>query len=214
MRKLWLWLGLMCVGLLFAGCGGTAAQTPPAPAATLSPTEAATAAPTATATLVIPTQTTLTCPTTVNGSEKVFDDSVSGLSFSYPASWTEADCQRITSSDGSQSLIIGNLFIVSIWPRNGLSIQQWVNQEAGSGEAVALATLSVKHAVEAESVTVTTTGQSTQPPRFGQTLAIVAGNQNFYEVSGLVAQMSMTDTLPGLSGDQLVQQVVTTFDVP
>ncbi len=45
-------------------------------------------------------------------------------------------------------------------------------------------------------------------------MAIVAGSQNFYEVTELIAQMSMTDTLPSLSTAQLVQQVVTTFDVP
>lgn len=47
-----------------------------------------------------------------------------------------------------------------------------------------------------------------------QTRAIVAGSQYFYWANSLIALYSMIETAPRMSNDQLIQHVVTTFDVP
>jgi hypothetical protein len=48
---------------------------------------------------------------------------------------------------------------------------------------------------------------------FAQSVAVVASAQSFYTVSPLIALVSTTDTPSGLSNDQLVQQIITTFAV-
>lgn len=212
-------LGTLLLIALLAGCASapTGAATTPLPTATLQPP-----APTALATTAPLTTQTFTCPATTSGSLKVFLDSASGLKFSYPAAWTEKDCQRNVaenispsgSSVAGQSILVGNLFIVAVAPRRDLTIQQFVSDVEGTDETVKLTPLTVAHAVAADRLFITVAPTAAQPPRFAQTLAIIAGSRSFYEVSSLNAQMSMTDTLPGLSATQLVQQVVTTFDVP
>ena len=215
---LWRAAVLLLTCVLLAACGGA----PTGSDRSASPTATATVTPNATATFAPPVTQTFTCPATVNGAVKIFSDSGTGLQFDYPAAWTEKDCQRFVaeniSPSGStiagQSIVIGNLFIVAVSPRRGLAIQQLVNQVEGSDETVTLTPLAIAHAVAAAQLSVTVSPAATHPPRFAQTLAIVEGSQNFYEVSGLVAQMSMTDTMPGISNAALIQQVVTTFDVP
>ena len=211
MRILLRLVGLALLAVLFAGCSATSANisTP----ATHTPAATATTAPATPTSTPLPTNTTFTCPATINGSSKVFTDSATSLSFSYPAAWTEADCQRIVGANGEQTLIIGNVFLVSVTPRNGLTIQQWVNQQTDTNETVTLAPLSVSHAQAAVSVTVGLGPNAGPNEPFLQALAIVAGSQSFYQVNGLIAQMSVTDTMPGESNTNLVQQVVTTFDV-
>lgn len=191
------------------------------PTTTLSqastPTASATLVPTATPT-VTPTASTLaqgafTCPAMLDGEQKVFDDAATGLHFSYPAAWTEHDCVRYSATDGTQSLLVGNLFFVGVWPRNGLTIQQWVAQHIDPRiEQDTLTPLTVAHAADAASVQVSSVPGASRPP--SQIGAIVAGTQQIYVVSPLIAQMSMSDTIPRMSYVQLVQQVVTTFDVP
>lgn len=216
MRIHWL-AAVLLTSALLAGC----APTTTAMTATPAPSATETLAHAATATQGV-RQGSFTCPTTVNGAQKTFSDSATGLQFSYPADWTENDCQRYIaetispsgSAPAQQSILVGNLFIVTVWPRNGQTIQQWVNGQTTSDETVTLTPLTVPHAGAAVTVAVTVSPQASTPPPLSQTMAIVAGSQNFYEVNTIVAQMSATDTIPSLSHTQLVQQVVTTFDVP
>lgn len=182
-----------------------------APTPTASPTLAPTA--TATSTAATITQVPFTCPEVVTGARKVFDDAATGLHFSYPAAWTEHECVRYSSTDGTGSVLVGNLFFVGISPRNGLTIQQWVARNVDPQiEQDTLTPLSVAHAADAVSVRVSSVPGASRPP--SQIAAIVLGDKQIYVVSPLIAQMSMTDTIPPLSHDQLVQQVVATFDVP
>lgn len=227
MRGLHRLIGLILIALLFTGCSATSAMTSPtatssaiaASATTTATTSAMTTGASATATAVAiqtpPPSTTFTCPVTTNGSSNVFRDSATGLSFSYPASWTEASCQRIGKpTDPQQTLFIGNVFSVYVTPRNGLTIEQWVNQQADQNETVTLTPLTVAHAVAAAAVTIKLGPNAGPEEPFIQTIAIVAGSQNFYQVNGLIAQMSVADTMPGESNANLTQQVVTTFNVP
>lgn len=211
------WLGVALLSVLLTGC----ASAPSGGASITSPTATAILAPTVTVTPGV-TQASFVCPTIVSGASKVFSDNATSISFSYPAAWTENDCQRYIaenispygSSPAQQSVLVGNLFIITVWPRNGLTIQQWVNQRTTPDESVTLTPLTMAHANAAVTVAVTVSPQATTPPPLSQTLAIVAGSQNFYEVTNLVAQMSMTDTIPPLTHAQLVQQIVTTIEVP
>jgi len=163
-----------------------------------------------TPTITVTSQQDFTCPAAVSGSEKVFTDSDTGLRFSYPAAWTEDHCQRLQISDGSEILLIGNLFHVRVVARQGLTVQQWVAQQTAKDETVSLIPLTVKHADSAYSVSVTAgpNGQLGEP--FLQTFAIVVGAAKFYEVISLIAQESETDSPP----DEPLIQVVQTFDVP
>lgn len=203
----------ICLAVL-AGCGISQSSTGAATATT-------TTAPTATATTIPATptpsfvSTTFTCPATLNGAQKTFSDSSAQFAFSYPASWVENKCQRFMGSDGRQTIFIGNLFSVSVVPRNGQSIQQWVDSQTNQYELVTLTTLTVQQAQAAVSIAVKPSAIS-DPSRafdaepFAQTFAIIEGSHNFYMVNALVAQMSMTDTMPSLTS----QPIVTTFVVP
>lgn len=214
-RGYWSTIGIFCL-MLLAGCGR------PSPLASSSSAASPTSTVTATAIPATPTtvsgSTTFTCPESLNGAQKTFSDTSMQFSFSYPAAWTETSCQRFTAGDGQQTILIGNLFSVSIAPRNGQTIQQWVNSRVDQYEVVTLGTLAVPHAQEAATVSVAPSATSDPDKPFAaepfvQTFAIVAGSQYFYTVNGFVAQMSMTDTMPGLSRQQLAQQVVSTFVV-
>ena len=213
--------------MLLAGCAANATTAPqaranpPAMLASTTPTASPSpipATPTpipATPTAVI---TTFACPAATTGAQKTFSDTSMRFSFSYPAAWTENDCQRIITSDGGQTLVIGNLFSVSIAPRNAQTIQQWVNAQANQYEIVTLGQLADSHAQEA--ATVSAAPSATSDPNkpfdaepFASAIAVVAGSQYFYTVNGFVAQMSMTGTAPNLSRQQLAQQIVSTFVV-
>jgi hypothetical protein len=212
----------MALGAL-AGCGGSSsaqvAQTATA-TATATATLAQTATATATATVEPSVTTSFTCPAAVSGSQKVFSDTMLELRFSYPAAWTENVCTRTVLADGTESLVIGNLFRVITAPHNGLTIQQWVSQQTDTpNETVTLTPLTAPHAVAAVTVQAAPTANPTSnkpfdSEPFAQTDAIVAGTQQFYQVVGLIAEANGTDTAPPLSHDQLMQQVVTNFEVP
>lgn len=212
-------LALVLAVLCLSACAPQAAgvQTP---TATLVPTASATAAATPSPTAPALAQTRFTCPETADGSRKIFFDAATGLRFSYPATWTEHDCVRMGPENGAQTLLIGSLFFVVVVPRNGLTIQQWIDHQADpQNEQVSLAPLTVAHAVAAVTVHVGPTPNADPSKPFAaeplvQTKAIVAGSQYFYCVNSLIALYSLTDTAPSMSNDQLVQQVVTTFDVP
>lgn len=220
-RRTFVALGVVGALGTLAGCGGSSSvAAPQTPTATATATLAPTATATATATEVPSVTISFTCPATVSGSQKVFYDSQLGLRFSYPAAWTENNCQRVVQADGVQSLLIGNLFRVITAPRNGLTIQQWVSQQTDTpNETVTLTPLTAPHAVAAVTVQAAPTPNPTSSKPFdsepfAQTDAIVAGTQQFYEVVGLIAVANETDTTPPLSHVQLMQQVVTTFEVP
>lgn len=212
------WVGVLALGALLAGCGqaGAGNSTPQQVAAA----DTATPLPTATATPEPPKSGTFMCPVTASGSQNVFFDAATGLRFSYPAAWTESKCQRGVDPDGTQGLLIGNIFSVDVVPRNGQSIQQWVDAQTDTkNEVITLNPLTVAHADSAVTVSAQR-APNTDPTLewdkepFAQSFAIVAGSQHFYIVYGLVAQMSMSDTMTGMSLQQLAQQVVSTFDVP
>jgi hypothetical protein len=148
-----------------------------------------------------------------DGSTKIYTDPQFGFSFAYPAAWTANTCQR-----GPEFVFVGNLFGVSPTPRQGRTIAQWVDATKTPEETVTLTPITDPHAVEVAQVSVTfpngavlSTPQPFQP--FVQTIAIVAGTQSFYTITAVIAQISMTDTLPQLSDVQLAQQVVSTFNV-
>lgn len=139
--------------------------------------------------------------------------------FQLTAAWTETSCQRFTGNDGQQTLFIGNLFSVSIMPRSGQSIQQWVNTQTNQYETVTLGALTDTQAQAAATVSaapsaITDPNKPFDAEPFWSTFAIVAGSHSIYMVNGFIAQMSMTDTIPNLSRQQLAQQVVSTFIVP
>ena len=164
-------------------------------------------------------QTTFTCPTTVNGSVRTFTDASLGLSFTFPASWTENDCERTVAPDGTQSIWIGNLFNVETYPRNGMTIQQWIVSRVDTpNETVTLNPLTVPGAVDGAAVQASPTPAAANQPFLGEpfasTIAVVAGTQQFYEVYRFIAEMSVTDTAPPVTGAELAQQEVTTFIVP
>lgn len=214
-----IWVGALALCTALVGCGAAATGNATQPQQ-VAEVATDTPLPTATATPTPPQSGTFTCPVTVSGSQNVFFDAATGLRFSYPAAWTESTCQRSVNPDGTQGLLIGNIFSVGVVPRNGQSIQQWVDGQTDTkNEVVTLNPLTVVHADSAVTVSAQRT-PNTDPTLewdkepFSQTFAIVAGSQHFYIVHNLLAQMSMSDTMPGLSLQQLAQQVVTTFDVP
>jgi hypothetical protein len=63
----------------------------------------------------------------VQGDLKIFTDTATLLNIAYPAAWSETHCQRTTLSDGSQSLVIGNLLRLKVAPRRGLTVRQWAD---------------------------------------------------------------------------------------
>jgi hypothetical protein len=197
--------------LLLAACGGSGTTsgslTTPAPAPTPSSVPP-TAAPTATVTPRPAGQ--FVCPTTVAGVTKTFVDPQLGLSFTYPAAWTENECQQLSNT----FIIVGNLFPVGAIPRAGQTIAEWVNATKSADEVVTLTPLSAPYAVEAARVTVTfpngTHGTPAAFQPFVQTLAIVAGPRTFFQVNYLLAQASMTDTMPP-GGIEAKLQVIETF---
>lgn len=210
--------------LLVAGCGmgqstADSASSPTATAtATPNPTARATAVP-ATPTLTI---TAFTCPVTPTGAgSTLFDYPQMQFGFSYPATWTESECRRMVGTDGQQTVFIGNLFSVTTSPRNGQTIQQWVNTQTNQYEVVTLGPLSLQHAPWAMAAKVSAQPSATSDPSkpfdaepFASAFAIVAGMHLFYTINGFVAQMNTTDTTPNLSRQQLAQQIVSTFIVP
>jgi hypothetical protein len=137
---------------VLAGCGGvqtgTTSRQP-----TLTPLVAATStvasSPTDAAT---PVSSTFTCPATLNGTQKVFADSQLQLSYSYPAAWTENNCQRFVAADGREKLFIGNLFSVTMTPRSGQTIEQWVGAQTDQYEVITLGPLTVPHAQSAATI--------------------------------------------------------------
>lgn len=217
----WALAGTIVICLVaLVGCGAPQPIANSTVALTSAPTNTPTALPaTPTVTLAPATTATFACPAASAGSGKVFSDSAMRFSFSYPAAWTETSCQRFTGNDGQQTLFIGNLFSVSIMPRSGQSIQQWVNTQTNQYETVTLGALTDTQAQAAATVSaapsaITDPNKPFDAEPFWSTFAIVAGSHSIYMVNGFIAQMSMTDTIPNLSRQQLAQQVVSTFIVP
>lgn len=201
-------LSLTAIALTLTACVPDPVQ-PHAIQTTVIATSTATAQPTPT---VTPRPLgNFPCPTTTSASTKSLNDPQFGLSFTYPAAWVENDCNQATA----QKIAVGNLFFVSLTPRNGLTVQQFVDANKTSNESITLVPLQDSHAVEAYQVQDTVAyGLNSPPGTFSQTMAIIAGSQNFYVVSSILAQQSSTDTMPGLSNVQLTQQIVSTFQVP
>jgi hypothetical protein len=210
--------GLTLAGLAalaLAGCGsGTIALSTPTPTATAwtLPTTAPSPTPWPTSSVKLVSDTPFTCPAAVSGNQKLFADAETGLKFSYPASLTEQGCERIVTSDGSETLHIGNLFSVWAVPRNSLTVEQFVNQQTDQYEIVTLAPLTVAHAESA--VSVKAEPAATPGPRpfdaepFAGAQAIVAGTRSFYIVFGLTAERNVTDSTSPLG------PIIVTFDVP
>lgn len=196
-----------CAGPGSSAVGGAATPTL-GPTTAASPVATATSAATATVTPRPAGNFAFTCPTVVAGQTKTFTDPQLGLSFSYPAAWTEQDCAQVSAT----TIRVGNLFFVTAIPREGRTIAQWVDATKAADEVVTLTPLADPYAVEAAHVAVTfPAGPDATPPSlqpFTQTYAIVAGARNFYVVGELIAQFSMTDTLNPPGG---IEPVVATF---
>jgi hypothetical protein len=211
-----LFLVFILLIVALAGCAGAGSAAGPQSTSTAASTP--TSAPTATS---VPTATvthlplgTITCPTILSpdGSTKIFSEPQLGFSFTYPAAWTEKICQQ-----GSNGVLIGNLFSVSVSPQQGRTIAQMVDATKTPEETVTLTPVPDPHAVEVVQVGVTFPNRAGPTPEafqpFVKTIAIVAGTQSFYTITGLIAQQNMTDTIDPLPGVQLAQQIVSTFTV-
>jgi hypothetical protein len=206
--------GLALAGLAalaLAGCGsGTVVISSPTPTATMFTPPTATPSPTPAVATVSDTQ--IACPITVSGDQKIFFDAETGLKFSFPASLTEQQCKRVVLSDGSESIWVGNLFNLAIYPRAGLTIPQWVNQQTDHYEIVTLGPLVVAHAESAASVK--DEPAPTPGPRpfdaepFSNVPAIIAGTQRFYVIHTWSAMINSTDSTAPLG------PIIATFDVP
>jgi hypothetical protein len=196
-----------CAGPGSSAVGGAATPTL-SPTTVASPVSTATPAATATVTPRPAGIFAFTCSTVVAGQTKTFTDPQLGLSFSYPAAWTENECAQFSAS----TIRVGNLFFVTAIPREGRTIAQWVDATKAADEVVTLTPLADPYAVEAATVDVTfPSGPDATPPSlqpFIQTFAIVAGARNFYVVGEVIAQISMTDTLNPPGG---IGPVVATF---
>lgn len=198
-----------------AGCGSasgarqSATRQPLATATVPPPTQ--TPVP-ATATPSGPTlisQTSYTCPAVVTGSTKTFTDNETGFSFSYPAAWTETQCQRFLTSDGNTTLSIGQVFHVMVIPRTGQDALNWVQSQVtvGTGETVTTTPINVKQAMEAYQIT-DNPGPNTPPNRpLAQAGFIIMGSRNLYVIYTLIAQTETQDTLINVPALQIVQSI-------
>jgi hypothetical protein len=214
------WIALASlVALALAGCGaGPVAAGTSTPTATtwVLPTTAPSPTPWPTSSVKIVSDTVVPCPVTVAGDQKVFADAETGLKFSFPASLTEQNCERMVGSDGSEGLIIGSLFHVGVQPHPaGQTIQAWVNAQTDQYETVTLTPLTVAHAASA--VSIQTAPTATPGPRpfdaepFSGARAIVAGTQRFYTVTGLIAERFVTDAS---ASNSTMNAIIATFEVP
>lgn len=195
------------------GCGSTSVVA--SVTTSLNPTPSPTVSTTAT---VAPAATIVSqsyaCPVTVTGTTKTFADAASGFSFNYPAAWTEQDCVRFGGADSAEfSILIGNLFFVHIVPRNGMTAQQFVATQNSATQTFTLTPTTVAQAQEADTVTGTFAPNMPAPPTgvLAQAKYLIVGSNNFYVISPLIAQMSMTDTLPNTS--DAIPNVVASFAV-
>jgi hypothetical protein len=213
-------LALCVIGAL-AGCGASTK----AASNTLRASDASTA--TATATLSIPTatpaatpyptpisQVSFTCPAVSDGTNKTFTDSATGFSFSYPASWTETQCQRTVQGDGTVDLNIGQVFNVAVIPRTGIDAQAWVQTQVtvGTGETATTTPITVKQAMEAYQIT-DNLGPTTPDNRpLLQASFIMMGSRNLYVIYTLIAQTESQDTLINVPPLAIVQTVSVKVD--
>jgi hypothetical protein len=200
----------LCVIAALAGCGAPTKTTSNKLGS--SDASAATTPATPTATLAIPTvtpsatpyptpisQVAFTCPATVNGAEKTFSDSQTGFSFSYPASWTETQCQRAVFGDGTVNLNIGQVFNVAVIPRTGMDAQAWVQTQVtvGTGETATTTPVTVKQAVEAYQIT-DNPGPGTPDNRpLLQARFIIMGSRDLYVIYPLIAQTGSDTMMSG-----------------
>lgn len=180
--------------------------------------------PTATTTSVPPTQTPIpptatpngpsvvsqmsfTCPATVNGSNKTFSDSQTGFSFSYPASWTETQCQRTVMSNGETTLNIGQVFNVRVIPRTGEDAQYWVQSQVTAGETATCTPITVQQAMEAYQIQDNPGPNTPENHPLGQAGFIIQGSRDLYVIYTLIAQTEMQDTLINVPPLQIVQTI-------
>jgi hypothetical protein len=198
-------------GCASSGGGRASATRQPTATTAILPTETPVPA-TATATSTGPTvisQVSFTCPATVTGANKTFTDSQTGFSFSYPASWTETQCQRTVTSDGDITLNIGQVFNVRVIPRTGMDAKAWVQDQVtlGTGETVTTTPITVQQAMEAYQIT-DNPGPSTPDNRpLLQAGFIIMGSRNLYVIYTLIAQTEMQDTLINVPPLQIVQTI-------
>lgn len=207
----------LCVIAGLAGCGASVgAKTSEArqPSVTLSPPTqtlaVATDTPVPTAYPTPISQVTFTCPAVSDGTSKTFTDSATGFSFSYPASWTETQCQRTVEGDGTVDLNIGQVFNVAVIPRTGMDAAAWVQDQVtvGTGETATTTPITVKHAMEAYQIT-DNIGPTTPDNRpLLQARYIIMGSRSLYVIYLAFAQTG-TDTM--LSGPPLA--IVQTISV-
>jgi hypothetical protein len=213
-------LALCVIGAL-AGCGvsaGAQASVTRQPAHSLATATATLSIPTATpAATPYPTpvsQVSFTCPAVSDGTNKTFSDSATGFSFSYPASWTETQCQRTVQGDGTVDLNIGQIFNVAVIPRTGMDAQAWVQTQVtvGTGETATTTPITVKQAMEAYQIT-DNPGPTTPDNRpLLRASFIIMGSRDLYVIYTLTAQTESQDTLINVPPLTIVQTVSVKVD--
>lgn len=195
--------------LALSGCGAKASATrQPTPTATaVPPTQtpvAATATPSGPS---VVSHVSFTCPATVTGSTKTFSDSETGFSFSYPASWTETQCQRTVLSNGEIGLNIGQVFNLLVIPRTGMDAAYWVQSQKVADETVTTTPITVAQAMEAYQIQDNPGPNTPNNRPLAQAGFIIMGSRNLYVIYTLIAQTEMQDTLIGVPPLQIVQTV-------
>lgn len=189
-----------------AGAKASVKTQPTATATAIPPTQTpipATATPSGAITVV--SQVSFTCPATVNGSSKTFSDGQTGFSFSYPASWTETQCQRTVTSDGATTLSIGQVFNVRVIPRTGEDALYWVQSQKEADETVTTTPITVQQAMEAYQIQDNPGPNTPENHPLGQAGFIIMGSRNLYVIYTLIAQTETQDTLINVPPLQIVQ---------
>ncbi|HKV85253.1 MAG TPA: hypothetical protein VJN88_11905 [Ktedonobacterales bacterium] len=210
----------LCVIAGLAGCGASTKAISNNPRASAATSSARLATPTQTLAVAtdtpVPTayptpisQVVFACPAVSDGTNKTFTDSATGFSFSYPASWTETQCQRTVQGDGTVDLNIGQVFNVAVIPRTGMDAAAWVQTQVtvGTGETATTTPITVKQAMEAYQIT-DNIGPTTPDNRpLLQAGFIIMGSRSLYVIYTLIAQTNMQDTLINVPPLQIVQTV-------
>ncbi|MGH2485587.1 MAG: hypothetical protein ACRDHE_06215, partial [Ktedonobacterales bacterium] len=159
-------------------------------------------------------QVAFTCPAVSDGTSKTFMDSATGFSFSYPASWTETQCQRTVNSDGTVDLNIGQVFNVAVIPRTGMDALAWVQSQVtvGTGETATTTPITVNQAMEAYQITDIPAASSPENRPLLQASFIIMGSRDLYVIYTLIAQTETQDTLMNVPPLTIVQTISVKMD--
>ena len=188
-------LALAALALLLAGCdvalGGEDASQPTAtPYPTNVPTPTWT--PQSTSAAVV-SSIAIPCVTSADAKTKTFADSETGFTFTFPATWTETQCERTVRADGVVLLRVGNLMKLYIVPRRGQMVEQWIAAQKDASETITLSPLTAKKAEAAYDLKETSTRDDPNLP-FKQINVIVVGSSYFFCFVTMIDMNNETDT--------------------